>query len=342
VAKAKKGSSEDEFLQIIKNIETRNFANIYLLDGEESYYIDKISDLLEANVCAEHEKDFNQTIMYGKDSNWADVLSACRRYPAFAEKQIVILKEAQSLKDFDNLAIYFEKPMESTVFVVCYRNKTIDGRKAYLKKLTAGTVRFTSNKIREYETEKWIGKYLSSNKISASEKVIHLLATYLGNDLQKIVNEIDKVSINVAKLKELTPELVEKFIGISREYNVFELPSAVMKQDKEATFRILNYFVSNMKDAPMELVLGAFYSNFTKLYKFHYCSGKSDAEVAGVIGINPFLVKDYRLYGRLFNLQRTEDCLRLLLTYNEKVLGFNNAAERSSLLKEMTTRLFFG
>lgn len=342
MAKAKKVNSDEQFHQIMSDISARKFAPVYLLDGEESYYIDKITDALEEKVCAEHERDFNQTIMYGKDTQWSDVVSACRRYPAFAEKQLVVLKEAQSMKEFEKLAIYFDNPLDTTVFVVGYKNKTFDGRSAFLKKLPSNVVRFTSNKVREYDTEKWIAKYLSQHKINASDQVIALLGTYLGNDLQRIVNEIDKVKINVPDLKELTPQLLEKYIGISREYNVFELPAVVMKQDKVATFRMLNYFLANMKDAPLELVVASFYSNFSKLYKFHYCSNKSDGEIAGIIGLAPFFVKDYRNYARFYNLQRTEQCLKLLYEYNGKMVGIDNAAERPSLLKELTTRIFFG
>jgi DNA polymerase-3 subunit delta len=340
VAKEKKAGLTYE--QICFKIKNKEFAPIYLLEGEESYYIDKIVSLLEDHVCAEHEKDFNETIVYGQDVKWADVLSMCKRFPVFAEHQLVVLKEAQTMKDFDSLAPYFDKPLESTIFVIAYKNKAIDKRKAYVKKIASNGIHFSSEKVKEYQLEKWISGYLSDQKISAAPDIVAMLSLYLGNNLHKIENEIEKITINEPGIKAITKEHVEKYIGISREYNVFELPDAILKQNKEVTFRILNYFLGNMKDAPMELVLASMYTAFIRLYKFHYTASKSDSEIASVVGISPYFVKDYRSYAQRFPLARVEEVLLLLYEFNCKNVGIQNAAERSSLLKELTTRIYFG
>jgi DNA polymerase III subunit delta len=338
MAKKEAGISEQE---IIKDIEKGNFAGIYGLHGEEPYYIDKISDLLEEKALQPHEKDFNLSIFYGKDANWSDVLSACRRYPMFAEKQLVILKEAQMMKDLDKLDVYLENPMPSTIFVIAHKYKAFDGRKATSKLIKKNGILFTSEVVKEYEIKNWISGYLSSKGISADAKVLDVLSTYLGTDLQKIINEIGKVLLNEPQLKNLTTTHIEKYIGISREYNVFELPNTLMKGDAENTFRMVNYFIANPKDSPMVLIVGSLFNNFQKLYNYHFVANKSQGEIAGALKISPYFVKDYQLFARKYPLQKTESALHLIKEYNLKSLGIDNTASQAGLVKELVTRLFY-
>jgi DNA polymerase III subunit delta len=343
VAKAKK-DTQAHYSEIVKDIQANKFAKIYALDGEEPYYIDKISDLLEEKVLQPHEKDFNLTIFYGKDTTALEVQNACNRYPMFADKQLIILKEAQSMKGIEALEPYINNPMPSTILVVCYKYKKFDGRSKMIKSIDKHGLCFTSEVVRDYQMSKWLSSYLSSKKIQASEQVLELLITYLGTDLQKVVNEIDKVLINLPSDKIITPELVEKYVGISREYNVFELPAAILKGNIQQAFRIVQYFEANPKDAPMVLVLGSFYNSFQKLYQYHYLSNQPDSAIAAALKINPFLVKDYKAYARSFSLTRTEAILKILYTYNQASLGALPVATNTDgvLIKELCAKIVFG
>ncbi len=338
MAKKKEGVSEKE---IIASIEKGQYATLYALDGEEPYYIDKICDLLEQKVLTTAEKDFNLSIFYGKDAVWSEVVSACRRFPMFAEKQLVILKEAQAMRDLDKLEVYLDNPSETTIFVIAYKYKTLDKRKSFTKKIQQKGICFTSDPIKEYNIKDWISTYLSSKKLQADAKVLETLAVYLGTDLQKIINEIDKVLLNIPNATTLTSELVEKYIGISREYNVYELPNALLTLDIEATYRMVNYFAANPKDAPMVLVLGSFFAKFQQLYTYHFIKNKPQGEIAAAIKVNPYFVKDYATYARHFTLEKTEKALHLLKEFNLKSLGVNNTASEQSLLKEMVTKLLY-
>jgi DNA polymerase III subunit delta len=340
VAKGKV-NSEDEFQKIAKELKAKAYVPIYLLDGAESYYIDKIVDLIEHNVLADHEKDFNQTILYGKETTWVDVLNACKQYPAFGERQVVIVKEAQGLKEIDMLESYFNKPMPTTILVLAYKNGTIDKRKKAFKAIGTVGVHFTSTPVASYELHGWITKYLSQQKINASPQVVDMLATYLGTNIQNIVNEIDKVKINVPDLSTLTADHVEKYIGANRDYTYWELTTSLLKKDKLNTFRILNYFLANDKNAPMVSVTANFQSEFSRLYIMHNAPQMQDNQLAGLFGLNPFLIRNYREYIRNYNAAQVEQALLLNYEFACKAVGINNSAEQESLLKELTTRLFY-
>jgi DNA polymerase III subunit delta len=338
---AKSAKSAVSEKDVLASIQSRNYAPIYAFDGEEPYYIDKLTDYAESHILQPAEKDFNLTIFYGKDANWADVVSACRRFPMFAERQVVILKEAQTMKDLAKLEVYLEQPTPTTIFIIAHKYKKFDGRINFTKLIQKKGIYFTSEPVKEYNITKWIGSYLSEKNIKADAKVLETLAVYLGTDLQKIINEIDKVLINTPDAKELTAQLVEKYIGISREYNVFELPNAIFAADVEKTFRMVNYFTANPKDAPMPLVLGTLFNNFQKLYAYHFCANKSQAEIASALKISPFFVKDYAGYGRRFNLQKTEGALHMLAEYNLRAIGIKNTVSQEGLLQELVTKLFY-
>jgi DNA polymerase III subunit delta len=338
MAKSAKSVSEKD---VLASIQSRNYAPVYGLDGEEPYYIDKITDYIENNVLTDVEKDFNLTVFYGKDANWSDVVSACRRFPMFAKRQVVILKEAQTMKDINMLDVYLTQPTPTTIFVIAHKYKKFDGRSTLAKSIQKHGIYFTSDVVKEYNIKAWMASYLSEKKITASPKVIDTLSIYLGTDLQKIINEIDKVLINVPNAKELTPDLVEKYIGISKDYNVFELPNAILHADIDKTFRMLNYFIANPKDAPMVLVLGTLFNALQKLYGYHFVANRQQGEIASALKVPPFFVKDYVQYAKRYNLQKTEEALLMMREYNLKAVGVENAASQESLLKELVTRLFY-
>jgi DNA polymerase III subunit delta len=325
--------------QILSDIKTNTVKPIYVLDGEEPYYIDMVTDTFEHTLLPPHEKDFNQTIFYGKDAEWNAIVNECRSYPAFAERRLVVLKEASQMKDFAKLESYMANPAETTVFVVAYKYKKVDGRSTILKSIKKNGFYATSDKLKDYQLADWIGKYCSEHQLKINPMNAELLATYLGNDLQKIVNEIQKVSINLTESGEVTSDLIEQYIGISKEYNIFQFPAAITEKNNERAFRIANYFMANPKDAPMVVITATLYNEFSKLYQYHYAKQLPDAGVAAQLKISPFFVKNYKTAAQKFNLSQTIQAITIIQEYNLNAIGMNVANNSISLLKELTAKL---
>jgi DNA polymerase III subunit delta len=324
-----------ELKKIFQTLQLRQFAPVYLIDGEEPYYLDMITKYFEDQILTPAERDFNLLVLYGKDAEWADVVNACRRFPMFAEKQVVILKDAAQLKGFNELAGYLEKPSPTTVFLIEHRFKKTDGRSKIVKYAKEKGIYYTSEKVRDDHMPAWIQNYGKEIDFRIGERESQILATYLGNDLQKIANEIEKVRINVPDEKELTTALIQKYIGISREYNVFEFPEALTGGDRDKLYRMLNYFIANPKAAPMPLLIGSFYNHFNRLYQANFVTGKSDKDAAAAIGVSPYRVKDIMAATRQWPLQRVERCMLLLGKYSTMAVGIKNTAGDKELLKEM-------
>jgi DNA polymerase III subunit delta len=324
---------------ILNQIKNKDTQAIYALDGEEPYFIDQICDAFEHQILSPSEKDFNLTIMYGKDSNWVDVVNACKRFPMFAEKQIVILKEAQSLKEFGSLEAYFEKPMASTIFVVAHKYKKFDARLKATKALVKNAACFTSNVIKDNAMPDWIMDCARSKSIKVDGNVAALLYNYLGNDLQKISNELEKVQLNLGADKVLTKEIVIQFIGNSKEFGVFEMPDALVKKQKDKVYAMLKYFLANPKEAPMVLMLGSLYNKFSQIYGYHSLRGMPDKDVAAALKMSPFFVRDIGAQAQYFNLQKSSLALDIIYEYNLKTLGINNTASEGGLMKELISKL---
>jgi len=327
-----------EYKKIIQTLQSKQYAPVYLIDGEEPYYLDLLTEQFE-NILAPEERDFNLMILYGKDAEWADVVNACRRFPMFAERQVVILKDAAQLKGFNELAGYLENPAPTTVFLIEHRFKKADGRGKVVKLAKEKGIHYTSDKIRDEQVPAWIQSYGRETGFSVGEREAQVLATYLGNDLQKIANEIEKVRINVPGEKELSAELIQKYIGVSREYNVFEFPEALTSGDKDKLYRMLAYFVSNPKAAPMPLLIGSFYNHFNKIYQAHFLAGKSDKEMATALGTYPSRVREIMATANRWPLARVEYCMLLLGKYSTMAVGINSATSDSELLKEMIGKM---
>jgi DNA polymerase III subunit delta len=325
--------------KIQQSIQLRQFAPFYLIDGEEPYYLDMITSWFENDILTPAEKDFNLLVLYGKDASWADVVNACRRFPMFADKQVVILKDAAQLKDFNELAGYLEKPSPTTVFLIEHRFKKTDGRGKIVKIAKEKGIYFTSDKIRDEQVPQWVQNLGREIGFAVGERESQILATYLGNDLQKIVNEIEKIRINVPDEKELTTALIQKYIGISREYNVFEFPEAITSGDRDKLYRMLTYFLANPKAAPMPLLVGTFYNHFNRLYLANFVKGKTDKEAAAALGVPPFRVKDIMSAARHWPLHRVEHCMLLLGKYSTMAVGIKNTANDKELLKEMVGQM---
>jgi len=225
-----------ELNKLMQSLKAKKFAPFYVIDGEEPFYLDFIGNYFEEHILSPAEKDFNLITLYGKDVVWADVVNACRRFPMFAERQVVILKDAAQMRSLNELTGYLENPAPTTVFLIEHRFKKVDGRGKLAKLAKDKGYYFTSDKLKDEALPKWIENYGIEIGFHINEREAQILATYLGNDLQKIVNEIEKVRINVPEEKLLTAELIQKYIGISREYNVFEMPEALAVGEIKTSF----------------------------------------------------------------------------------------------------------
>lgn len=325
--------------KIHQSIQLKQFAPFYLIDGEEPYYLDKITEWFENEILTDAERDFNLMVLYGKDAEWADVVNACRRFPMFAEKQVVILKDAAQLKGFNELAGYLENPSPTTVFLIEHRFKKTDGRGKIVKLAKEKGFYYTSDKIRDEQVPQWIQNYGKETGFEIGERESQILATYLGADLQKIANEIQKVRINIPDEKALTATIIQKYIGISKEYNVFEFPEALTSGDHDKLYRMLAYFLANTKAAPMPLLIGTFYTHFNRLYQANFVRGKTDKEAAAAIGVPPFRVKDVMAVAQRWPLHRVERCMLLLGKYSTMAVGIKNTAGDKELLKEMVGQM---
>ena len=326
--------------KIISDWKKKEFKPVYWLEGDEGYYIDKAIDYAERHILNESEAPFNLSIFYGRDASWADVINACRRYPMFADRQVVLLKEAQHMRDIEKLEGYIGNPLSSTIFIVAYKDKKVDGRFKLGKLLKTKAVLVTTKKIYDNQLPEWIQELVRSKQLNISPKGVELLKDHIGNDLTRIENEIEKISINLGKRKTITEDDIEEFVGVSKDFNVFELQSALAGKDLAKSIRIIQYFESNPKAAPMQLVLPSLYSFFSKVFMVFGAGTTDEKAIAIAIGVNSFFVKDYLLAAKMYNYQGIERILLLLHQYNLKSIGINSTGtEGGSLLKEMVCKM---
>ncbi|MBS1752469.1 MAG: DNA polymerase III subunit delta [Ferruginibacter sp.] len=326
--------------KIIGDWNKKNFKNVYWLEGEEDYYIDLIMDYAEHKILDEAEAGFNLTVFYGKDAEWATVLNACKRYPMFAERQVVLLKEAQQMKDIEKLESYIENPLSSTIFVVAYKTKTLDKRSRLYKLLKKYAEIFTSEKIKDYKLQEWIGEYVRNQGYKINAKAISLLDEHIGNDLNRIVNEIDKLALNLKGKKEITEDEIEKYIGISKEYNVFELQAAIARKDLAKAIKIIQYFEGNPKAGPIQMVLPALYASFSKVYSIFGMKDKSEAALKPYFYYNGNAVKNALESANNYGYDGIERILLLLHQYNLKGVGVGDTGTSdASLMREMVVKM---
>ena len=327
--------------EIISDLRKRIFKPIYFLAGEEPYYIDLIVDYIEKNVLEEEEKAFNQIILYGEDTTITNVIEVSRRFPMMSSHQVVIVKEAQSLKKMDELIHYVEKPLQSTILVFSHKYKSLDKRLKLGKALEKMGCYFESAKLRDYQIPAWIDQFLSAKGIKASQDSCAMLTSFLGADLGKIANELNKLIISLPKDKPIiTPELIESNIGISKDFNNFELQKALGEKDIYKANMIVRYFNDNQKANPFTLTIATLFSFFSKLLLFHYTSDKSNNNLASVLKVNPFFVKDYSSAAAKYNIAKTVEVIGLLRTYDMKSKGFDNVGtEQGDLLRELIFKI---
>ena len=283
----------DEVLKIVNDINKGNIKPIYFLMGEEPYYIDKLSDYIEQNVLAEEEKGFNQTVLYGRDVTIEDIVATAKRYPMMAERQVVIVKEAQDLtRTIDKLESYVENPMLSTVLVFCYKYKTLDKRKKMTKLIDKVGVVYESKKLYDNQVGDWIKRVLSGKNYSIEPKANAMLVEFLGTDLSKINNELEKLQIILPKGSTITPKHIEENIGFSKDFNNFELLNALGSRNQLKAFQIVQYFSDNQKANPLVVTTSIVFGFFIKILKYHGLKDRNPKNVASVLGVSPYFLKD--------------------------------------------------
>lgn len=326
---------------IISDLRKRIFKPVYFLAGEEPYYIDLITDYIEEKVLSDTEKAFNQLIIYGDETSVREIIEISRKYPMMASHQVVIVKEAQSLKGLDDLVLYLEKPMPSTILVLNYKYRVVDKRTRLFKSLESNAVYFESPRLRDYQVPGWIERYLMTRGVKAEPNACALLTDYLGTDLHKIVNELDKLLITLKKERPvITTALIEKNIGLSKDYNNFELQKAIGEKNIFKANLIVRYFSENPKDNPVQLTIASLFSFFSKLLTYHYLTDKSKNNVAAVLKINPYFVRDYESSALKYNVSRTVEAISLLRTFDMKLKGYGDmGTEPGNLLKELVFKI---
>lgn len=331
----------DEAVQIVNTIKKGQISPIYFLYGEEAYFIDKISDYIGAKVLTEEEKGFNQMVLYGKDVSIDDIVSNAKRYPMMAERQVVIVKEAQHLsRTIEDLCSYAENPQQSTVMVICYKYKKLDKRKKLHKIIKKNGVIFESKKLYENQISDWLRKHLLSNGYTISHKASLLLVEYLGTDLGKISKELDKLKLVLPKETEINPQHIEEHIGISKDYNNFELKRAIGDRDIVKATKIINYFAQNPKDNPFILTITLLHSFFTQLLQYHGLSDHSPKNVASTLRINPYFVKEIQTAARNYPMKKVSAIISSLREMDLKGKGVGaSPMKEADLLKELLYKI---
>ncbi len=333
---------------ILKDLKNKKYKPIYLLHGEEPYFIDLISNFVEHKLLSDAEKGFNQTVLYGKDIDVMTVLNAAKRYPMMADYQVVLVKEAQDMKwgsdDGDKkgmnpLLSYLESPLPSTILVFCYKYGKFDKRKKTYKAIEKNGLVFESAALYDNKVPGWIEGFVSDKGYKINPQASLMLSEYLGNDLSKIANELEKLMLNVPVGQEITLKHIQDNIGISKEYNVFELQTALGKKDVFKANQIINYFEANPKANPIVLVLGNLNNFFTRVLTYHYVKDKSQQNLAREIGVSPYFVKDYEQAARSFNYAKTMQIISYLREYDLKSKGVDSNTDHGGLMKELIFKI---
>ncbi|HZH69706.1 MAG TPA: DNA polymerase III subunit delta [Flavobacteriaceae bacterium] len=330
----------EEVKRIANDIKKGNIKPVYLLTGEEPYFIDFLTNYIDKNVLTEDEKAFNQVVLYGRDVTVDDIVSQAKRYPMMAERQVVIVKEAQELaRTIENLTAYCENPQPTTVLVLCYKYKSLDKRKKLYKTIKKNGAILDEKKLYENKVADWITKILSAKGYQIQPKAAMMLVEFLGNDLSKIAKELEKLTQVLKPETQISPETIEQNIGISKDFNNFELQNAIGNKDVAKTFRIINYFAQNPKDNPLVMTVSLLYAFFSKVMKYHALTNKNEA--AKALGVNPYFVKDYQLAARNYPMRKVSAILAKLRDIDVKSKGVGvSGISQADLLKELMVTIF--
>lgn len=336
----------NELKKMLTSFKKDGYKPVYFLMGEEPYFIDFLSDHFTKKVISEEEKSFNQQVFYGKDVSVNEIMSQARQYPFMGDRMLVVVKEAQDLvKTIDQFANYFKSVQPSTILVFCYKYKTLDKRKELYKTLSKSEFAeiFESNKLKDYQVEGWIKSFLNDEKLEIEPKAIAMLVEFLGNDLSKIVNEIDKLKITLKHNTLITADLVEENIGISKEYNNFELINAIAYKNEAKAFGIAKYFALNTKSNPFVVTSALLYNFFSKLLQYHGMiyknAGANPTDIAKQLGINPYGLKDYQAASKVFPMKKVSQNISVIREIDLKSKGVNGTLSHDDLLKELLIKV---
>jgi DNA polymerase III subunit delta len=325
---------------IIADWKKGKWKPVYWLEGEEDYYIDQVLDYAEHKLLTESEASFNLSVFYGRDASWPDVVNACKRYPMFSERQVVLIKEAQHMRDIDKLESYLEQPLDSTILVIGYKEKKLDSRRKFAKLVKEKGVLVSTKKLNDQDLRAFAESLVQAKGFSIQPMALGLLVDHIGSDMQRIDNELEKVAVNMGDRKTISADDIERYVGISKDYNVFELQSALSKRDTARCLRIIGYFEANPKAGPIQLVLPSLYGFFSKVFMLFGMNGGDDKTMAATLGVPPFFVKDYKAATRNFDYAATEKVLLLLHHYNLRSIGMGTAgASDAALLREMVMKI---
>ena len=323
---------------IIKNIARESYSPIYFLHGQEPYYIDLIEKFATSQIIKNEAKDFDQTIVYAKDTDLQTIINSAKRFPMMGSYQVISVREAQNFKNFDKLIDYAKKPQDQTILIFSFKGKKLDARTQ--KKLNKNVDFFESKKLYDNQIPGWITKQVESQQLKISEKSSVILSEFLGNNLAKIANEIKKLSISIPKDSEITPEIIEKNIGISKDYNIFELSNAIANKEIIKANRIVNHFASNEKNYPLVVTLSSFYRLFSKIMGCYFSPSDQPDIVAKTIGVNPFFAKDYINGKRNYSKRQIFKIIGYLNDYDLKSKGYGNVSTSDGeLLKELVFKI---
>lgn len=332
----------EEVKQIVANLRQGIFRPIYFLHGDEPYFIDKIASYIGEHVLSEEERGFNQMVLYGKETTIDEIISNAKRYPMMADKQVVIVREAQHLsRTIEQLLPYAEQPQPSTLLVICYKYKKLDKRKKLYKALTQqGNVIFESKKLYENQVSEWIRSYLKGKGYTITHKAASLLVEFLGTDLSRISNELEKLMLVLGAGSEISPESVEKHIGISKDFNNFELKKAIGEKDVPKATRIINYFSQNPKENPFVVTITLLHNFFSQLLQYHGLHDHSPKTVASALRINPYFVSEYQTAARNYSMRRSTEIVSALRELDLKGKGVGaSQMSHPDLLKEMLAKI---
>lgn len=329
------------FDALISDLKSKKYKPLYLLMGDEPYYIDKITEFVANNVLKESEKAFNQTMLYGKDVDAAAVTNTAKRFPMMSEYQVVIVKEAQNIRNIEDLHYYAQNPLKSTILVLNYKYKTLDKRKKLYKEINKNGVIFESKKLYDDKVPDWITKYLKGKGLEIQPTAALLLTEFLGAELSKVAMELDKLVITLPEGEKLvTPVHIEENIGISKDFNNFELQNALIKRDHLKAFRIVEYFSNNQKNNPLVVTLGILYTFFNKIIVYYFLADKSKMSVASALKINPYFVADYQRAAKTFPIKKAVQIISYLREYDLKSKGVGNiSGSPGDLLKELVYKI---
>lgn len=331
----------DEIIKIVKDINEKRIKPIYFLMGDEPYYIDKLSDYIEKNVLSEEEKGFNQTVLYGRDIEVEDIISTCKRYPMMADYQVVIVKEAQDLsRTIAKLEPYVLNPTPTTILVICYKYKTVDKRTTLSKALPKTGLLFESKKLYDTALPQWLKRVLSGKKLDIEPKASAMLLEFLGNDLSKIANEVDKLAIILPPGSIITPEIIEKNIGFSKDFNIFEFQKAIGQKNVIKSYSIAYYFHENPKDHNVIAVTGILFSFFSKVLQLHGLKDKSPKNIASALRISPFFTGDYEIAAKNYPMKKVSQIVAALRDIDVKSKGVGAYLNDKELYKTLLFTIF--